>query len=777
MREILRIAKTELQTMFYSPVAWFILIIFVVQSGMTFFGIIEGNYEMFEKYGSMLDYNLTAALFGSSGLFGSVISDVFMYIPLLTMGVISREISSGSMKLLYSSPLTNSQIIYGKFLGVVGFILVMMSVLLVYSIIGVVVINEVDIPRILTGLLGVFFLLTTYAAIGVYISSLTSYQIVAALGTFVVLSFFNFIGGFGQTVPFVREITYWLAMTGRAQQFVGGLICTEDLAFFLAIPFIFIYLTIARFKLNREINTMKKRVQYYGSILVFLVLVAYVSSQPSLMFFWDNTRFETNTINKPAQDIMSALDDDMTVTTYTNIYDREKFVNVANPESEMTDIKNDMERYVRFKPDMKLKYVYYYSESNPNYEASIKKMLPEDMDKDDHHKSIAARYNVPLYRLHTEKEVLEMEPSLSDEGFRTIKVVEFANGKKGSMRYFDDMSVKPGADNILSAFKRLSSLNFPKVGFVEGHDERSGLDMGGKNYFAFVDKASRSSLFNNGFDIESLLLDKPVPDDINILVIADVRKSFTVEERKNYQEYVDRGGNLMILGEPFRTDLTNELIEQFGVALQPGIIVQPFGENNTDVTFLYANKDNRKYSYMLFPHNVISSNRTTSVKKFADKGYNVYPLYSTRKTSGTTDAWHEYEQKYFDESVPKVNESANEKMEENIPVILTLDKKVGDKIQKIVICGDADIVSSGELGKNYFGAGRQANNRFFINGIFNWLSDGQSPIDFRRPEATDNGFKKLNADISRALFIIFVWLLPIALLLFAIFLTLRRRSK
>ena len=127
--------------------------------------------------------------------------------------------------------------------------------------------------------------------------------------------------------------------------------------------------------------------------------------------------------------------------------------------------------------------------------------------------------------------------------------------------------------------------------------------------------------------------------------------------------------------------------------------------------------------------------------------------------------------------MPKVNESANEKMEENIPVILTLDKKVGDKIQKIVICGDADIVSSGELGKNYFGAGRQANNRFFINGIFNWLSDGQSPIDFRRPEATDNGFKKLNADISRALFIIFVWLLPIALLLFAIFLTLRRRSK
>ena len=69
------------------------------------------------------------------------------------------------------------------------------------------------------------------------------------------------------------------------------------------------------------------------------------------------------------------------------------------------------------------------------------------------------------------------------------------------------------------------------------------------------------------------------------------------------------------------------LWEQFGVALQPDIVVQPFGENDTDVTFIYTYRNNPKYSCRLFSYNLISTNRITSFKQIAEKGYNVHPLY------------------------------------------------------------------------------------------------------------------------------------------------------
>ena len=111
MNMIYKIAKTELQMLFYSPVAWLVLIIFTFQSGMIFSGMIE----MIEREQAM-GYD---PLFISSSLFNrlfySVQDYLFLYIPLLTMGLVSRDLSGGTIKLLHSSPMTNTQIILGKF--------------------------------------------------------------------------------------------------------------------------------------------------------------------------------------------------------------------------------------------------------------------------------------------------------------------------------------------------------------------------------------------------------------------------------------------------------------------------------------------------------------------------------------------------------------------------------------------------------------------------------------------------------------------------------------
>ena len=125
---IRNIARTELQMLFYSPIAWLILIVFAIQSGVLFseqFSRLVNNQAM--------GYGITGSslrIFASwNGVFTSIQGYLYYYIPLLTMGLVSRELSSGSIKLLYSSPITNIQIIVGKFVSIMVYGAIIMGIL------------------------------------------------------------------------------------------------------------------------------------------------------------------------------------------------------------------------------------------------------------------------------------------------------------------------------------------------------------------------------------------------------------------------------------------------------------------------------------------------------------------------------------------------------------------------------------------------------------------------------------------------------------------------
>src|SRR6187402_1915993 len=103
MKTVFKIAKTELKTLFYSPIAWFLIIVFFFQCSLAYINMLNGNAVTQEIGGRGLDYMtaLTARIFaGRGGVFGSIMEKLYFYIPLLTMGLISRETSSGTIKLL-----------------------------------------------------------------------------------------------------------------------------------------------------------------------------------------------------------------------------------------------------------------------------------------------------------------------------------------------------------------------------------------------------------------------------------------------------------------------------------------------------------------------------------------------------------------------------------------------------------------------------------------------------------------------------------------------------
>ncbi|HEY0176745.1 MAG TPA: ABC transporter permease subunit, partial [Pedobacter sp.] len=255
MNTTLRIAKLELNTLFYSPIAWLLSIVFLFQCGLSYTSVLE-RLLTYQALGGMqlqfLNFS-TVQVFGfQSGLLGDVLRKIYLYLPLLTMGLISREISSGTIKLLYSSPVKVGQIILGKFVAMMAYNLLLVLILFIFALTCIFNVKSADIGFIFPGILAIYLLLCTYAAIGLFMSCLTSYQVVAALSTLVVFAILAYIGTIWQDIDFVRDLTYFLSVTGRAERMLYGLISTRDVMYFVVIIFIFLSFSFIRLQSERE---------------------------------------------------------------------------------------------------------------------------------------------------------------------------------------------------------------------------------------------------------------------------------------------------------------------------------------------------------------------------------------------------------------------------------------------------------------------------------------------------------------------------------------------
>lgn len=611
MKTIYKMARTELQTLFYSPIAWLILVVFTFQASLVFSNGLAGcvrNQEL--GYGL---YNVTMNVFaGWRGMFTAMQQYLYLYIPLLTMGLMSRELNSGSIKLLYSSPVTNTQIILGKYLSMMIYNLVLMCVFAVYLIFAAITIKSADIPLILSGMLGLYLLVCAYAAIGLFMSSITSYQVVAAMGTLAVLAVLNLVGGLWQDIEFVRDITYWLAINGRAQEFISGLICSEDVLYFVIVIALFLFLSIIRLQSRRQKTTWMTTVGKYGSVIVIAMLLGYLTSRPKLMCFYDTTATKQRTLTPNSQDIVAQMDGGLTITTFVNILEENYWIGL--PRNVNKDQKR-LKMYTRFKPEIKMKYVYYYDKAkNPE----LDKAYPNLSDRERMLKR-AEIWNLDSNMFMRPEEVRKMV-DLRPEGNRFVRLLERDNGEKTFLRVFDDIKRFPFETEISAAFKRLV-MELPLVGFVKGHGERDCIREGDRDYNRFAqDKPFRYSLINQGFDFTEVTLDKPIPEQVDIIVIADMRSPMTENERANLDAYIARGGNLLIAGEPRRQEFMNPLVEPFGVRFMPGRLVKKSEHFQPDFIVATPTKEAGEFSYifdqMIRKEYVVTMPGTTGLECF-----------------------------------------------------------------------------------------------------------------------------------------------------------------
>ncbi|MDE6451931.1 MAG: Gldg family protein, partial [Odoribacter sp.] len=563
MRLIFKIAWAELCKLFSSPVAWLILFVFAIQFGIQFCGILIRPVKD-QALGNPW-YGLTSDLFWDR--FSYIRGYLYFYIPLLTMGLMSKEYGSGSIKLLFSSPVTDFQIIWGKYLSMMLFGLLMLGMLVPYVVFAACVIEHIDYGYLFSNFLGLYLLICTYAAVGLFVSSLTSNQVVAAIGTLAVVSFLSLIGKIGTDVPVVQDITYWLSFSRKSKFFIDGLVCSEHVIYFLTVTGFFLILTYWRVKRMRVKQKFTGVLLKYAGLLVMTVLIGYVASRPACTFYWDTTYNKSNTISPVTRKLIEALDGELKLVTYVNVLG--KFCDRGLPASHSSNFEN-FRKYIRFKPDLKMEYVYYYDGTGDPY---LDELYPDMTDRERAEKICRAK-KLDFGRVLSPEE-LYRRIDLSEEKGRLVYQFVWRDSISAFLRLFDDDQLLPQEMEFAVVFKRL--LSGPvRAGFLTGHGERSLHHTGDAGFYRFsTARTMRQALINQGYDIFELNLETDeIPGNTDIVVVADPQKSLSESELQALKLYLRQGGDMLVLGEPGRQAVLNPLLDEIGVHLADGCLMQ-----------------------------------------------------------------------------------------------------------------------------------------------------------------------------------------------------------
>ena len=242
MRNVIAIAGKELRSYFASPIAYILIGFFLLPFGVFFYlylaSFVKQSLQA-AQYGGAMNVNQQVIRYVLQN--ASVI--ILFIMPMITMRTYSEEKRSGSIELLLTSPLTDVEIILGKFFGALGLYAALLAVTLLYMAILFVYGNPEWRPLV-AAYLGLLLMGGAFISIGLLISSTTNNQIVAGVITFVVFLLFWIIGWFADTAgPTVGPITSWLSITEHFDDFSKGIIDTKHVLYYLSLITFGLFLT------------------------------------------------------------------------------------------------------------------------------------------------------------------------------------------------------------------------------------------------------------------------------------------------------------------------------------------------------------------------------------------------------------------------------------------------------------------------------------------------------------------------------------------------------
>ncbi len=247
MRNALTIAAKELAGYFVQPIAYVVMTVFILLAGWFFFALLKQFDEMIQVYSAMQNMEAVNHLNLNVRVIEPLLHNLsivlVILIPAVTMRTFAEEKRSGTYELLLTAPIRTGEIVAGKFIGAAAFVLIMIGLAWIFPII-LMVFGDPEVGVMGAGYMALALLAISFVAVGMFTSSLTQNQIIAAISSLGILLLLFVIswpiqaggGAFG-------DLTRYLSLPDHFSQMVRGVVDTSDIVYFCSVTFVALFLT------------------------------------------------------------------------------------------------------------------------------------------------------------------------------------------------------------------------------------------------------------------------------------------------------------------------------------------------------------------------------------------------------------------------------------------------------------------------------------------------------------------------------------------------------
>ena len=253
MKNVWFLAKKELKAYFSSPIAYVVISVFLLLVGFFFYSLVwwfnSQSMQIAQNPYYAQQVNINQMVY--SPLFNNISIILLLMLPLLTMRLFAEEKKIGTEELLFTSPVSVTQIILGKYLASLAVLVVMLLLTGILSLFTFAYGNPEAAP-LLVGYLGLFLMGAAFIAVGIFFSSLTENQIVSAILTFGALLLFWILSWAASSAGGMwKGVLDYLSFFQHFDGMTRGVLDTADLAYYLSFSFFGLFLTHAAIQSRR----------------------------------------------------------------------------------------------------------------------------------------------------------------------------------------------------------------------------------------------------------------------------------------------------------------------------------------------------------------------------------------------------------------------------------------------------------------------------------------------------------------------------------------------
>lgn len=514
------IYKRELKAYFHSMTGWLFLAANIFLSGLYFFAL-----------------NLR---FGYSSMANTVYNILFLLlitIPLLTMRMMSEERRQKTDQLILTSPVSVGKVVWGKYLAAATIFTMSTLVIAVYPLI-LSRFGTVSMGESYTAVLAYYLYGLSGIAIGLFLSSVTESQVIAAVLSFGALflgymmsSITGLISSAGNL--FTRILSVY-DMTSRLEDMMQGSLALQSVLYFLTFILVFLFLTVQSVQKRRyQVSVKSLQMGAYSTGMIAVVLVAAVflnlaaGELPSRYTTFDVTSQKLYSLTETSEELARNLTEDVTIYI------------LQSEESQDTTLKQTLDRYMDLSGHIHVEYkdpVVY-----PNF-----------------------------YKDYTDGNIgMNSLIVVSDKRFKVINYNDIYETEMDYSTYSSNVTGYDGEGQITSALAYVTSDDMPVLYTLEGQDELS-LSTAFQNGLAKQNAALQSI---------NLLTQESVPEDAQGMLILASTSDISADDAEKLIAYLDKGGKILMTTsymEDFAADMPNlqKVLDYFGLSIEKGLVME-----------------------------------------------------------------------------------------------------------------------------------------------------------------------------------------------------------